>query len=64
MIEQTKQIVEDRYTVANGYAHDAKVRYQLQFGRLGCDGVFYAARFCLFFLRGVLNSKFEIEISN
>jgi hypothetical protein len=27
MIEQTKQLVEARYTVANGYAHDAKVVY-------------------------------------
>ena len=28
MIDQTKQHVEDRYTIANGYAHDAKVRIQ------------------------------------
>jgi hypothetical protein len=27
MIEQTKQLVEAKYTVANGYAHDAKVVY-------------------------------------
>jgi DNA polymerase delta subunit 1 len=26
MIEQTRQQVEDRYTIANGYKHDAKVR--------------------------------------
>ncbi|XP_064601473.1 DNA polymerase delta catalytic subunit-like [Liolophura sinensis] len=27
MIEQTKQYVEERYTIANGYKHDAKVIY-------------------------------------
>ncbi|XP_064635067.1 DNA polymerase delta catalytic subunit-like [Lineus longissimus] len=27
MIEQTRQHVEDRYTIANGYKHDAKVIY-------------------------------------
>nr|XP_006813424.1 PREDICTED: DNA polymerase delta catalytic subunit-like [Saccoglossus kowalevskii] len=27
MIEQSKQLVEDKYNVANGYAHDAKVIY-------------------------------------
>ncbi|XP_025087757.1 DNA polymerase delta catalytic subunit-like [Pomacea canaliculata] len=27
MIEQTKQYVEDHYTIANGYQHDAKVIY-------------------------------------
>ena len=25
MIEQTKQVVEEKYTIQNGYEHDAKV---------------------------------------
>ena len=25
MIERTKQLVEDKYCIANGYSHDAKV---------------------------------------
>ena len=25
MIEQTKQVVEEKYTIANGYAHNAQV---------------------------------------
>ena len=29
MIEQTKTYVEEHYTIANGYEHDAKV-FQLQ----------------------------------
>ena len=29
MIEQTKQHVEQHYTIANGYKHDAKVRERL-----------------------------------
>ena len=26
MIEQTKQVVEEKYTIQNGYEHDAKVQ--------------------------------------
>ena len=29
MIEQTKQYVEEHYTIANGYQHDAKVNCEL-----------------------------------
>ncbi len=27
MIERTKQLVEDKYCIANGYKHDAKVKF-------------------------------------
>ena len=35
MIEQTKQHVEQHYTIANGYKHDAKVCERLQTRRQG-----------------------------
>lgn len=31
MIEQTKQYVEDYYTIANGYQHDAKVNCEVYY---------------------------------
>lgn len=27
MIDETKRLVEEKYTIANGYKHDAKVIY-------------------------------------
>ena len=31
MIEKTKELVEAKYTVANGYKHDAKVLVELRY---------------------------------
>ena len=29
MIDKTKELVEEKYTIANGYKHDAKVQYPI-----------------------------------